>query len=157
LGHFVLGHDRSVDKDVYRPGDDPLEKAANSFAASFLVPRRDLQARAGGDLSSGRVLELATEFGVSYPTLVYRLHNCGLLAGGASQRDGLLAERSAVIAEQLQGGRLSGETQWPPEYTEDAVAAFQRGLIDLDRLAELLEREPAWVRRQLEASDAGEG
>ncbi len=35
--HHVFGHQVAVDQDVGQTGGDPQERAANSFAAAFLV------------------------------------------------------------------------------------------------------------------------
>lgn len=157
--HHVLGHQVAVDQDVGQTGGDPQEQAANSFAAAFLVPEKALRERAEQTpkITPVWVFEVATEFGVSYDTLVYRLHNCGLLRGGYEQRDALRASRIGVVEEALDMPALPERTVFPRDYVRRAVAAYVRGDITLERLAELLEVDPQELARASDESVAGDG
>lgn len=151
LGHHEYGADAAVDV-VIGATTDPEERRANAFAASFLMPRVALAQRvAGRPVTAERVVELANEFGVSYETLVYRLHNLGLLPGGADTRDRLRSERSAVLTNSLRQRRLELRSLLPTEYVKRAIDAYAREDIPLDRLAELLfEDDEARLGRALE-------
>lgn len=93
FGHFRMGHDGTVDRQVAVSGydHDPCEVEANSFAAEFLVPKKALLA---WDEARGRratitledVVRLAWEYGVSAQMMRYRLNTCGLLPLGDLQR-----------------------------------------------------------------------
>jgi Zn-dependent peptidase ImmA (M78 family) len=150
LGHHEYGAQAAVDVFIGAT-TDPEERRANAFAAAFLLPRVALAQRVVGPTPSAeRVVEVASEFGVSYETLVYRLHNLGLLPGGAQRRDQLLAERSAVMTNNLRQRRLERGSILPPEYVKRAIDAYARQDISLDRLAELLYAEDQEVGRALE-------
>jgi Zn-dependent peptidase ImmA (M78 family) len=138
LGHHVYGAPAAL--DVYIGATtDPEERRANAFAASFLLPLDALAQRLpGSEQTPERVIEVANEFGVSYETLVFRLHNRGLLSGGAARRDELLEERSAVMTNNLRQRRLEHGSILPPDYVKRAIDAYARQDISLDRLAELL-------------------
>lgn len=66
-----------------------IEKAANAFAARFLVPAEMLKRsikELGNDQS---IYALAELFGVNYPVIVYQLHNSGAIR--AAQRNRLMS------------------------------------------------------------------
>ena len=110
FGHFRMGHDGVVDRQVSmsRYDHDPCEVEANAFAAEFLVPRKALLAWADERPAAAITLEdvvlLAREYGVSSQVIRYRLETCGLLP------DAELARRlDGEIADGLQvevAGRL---------------------------------------------------
>lgn len=150
LGHHEYGADAAVDVHIGAT-TDPEEKRANAFAASFLMPRDGLAQRVlGATPTADRVVDIANEFGVSYETLVYRMHNLQLLPGGAERRNQLLAERSAVMTNNLRQRRLEQGSILPPDYVKRAIDAYARQDISLDRLAELLFRQDHEVGRALE-------
>jgi len=150
LGHHYYGSVGALDRDVYRPANLE-EKRANAFAACFLVPRSTLSraASAREDIAPERALALANEFGVSYQTMVYRLHNCRLLKGGATKRDELLGARSAIFSDALRDRRVSRQAALPLDYVNRAIDAYGEQLISLDRLAELLFMDEGQVKKLL--------
>jgi Zn-dependent peptidase ImmA (M78 family) len=150
LGHHYYGSAGALDRDVYKPANLE-EKRANALAACFLVPRSTLSRAANSreDIQPERALELANEFGVSYQTMVYRLHNCNLLKGGATKRDALLGARSAIFSDALRDRRDSRQAALPLDYVNRAVDAYGRQLVSLDRLAELLFVDEAQVKKLL--------
>ncbi len=154
LGHHMLGHRAAIDEDVLDVKGRSQEEEANTFAASFLVPRHALQERVrqSSEITPGWVFDLAVEYGVSYNTLVYRLHNCGLLSRGAEQRDELKAASRSVVAEALDMPQPPKETVFPPEFVRDAIAAHVAGEITFERLAELLEVPEAQLQRRLKGA-----
>jgi len=139
LGHHEYGAVSALDEDIHGSAA-PEETRANAFAASFLMPREALAERVGGrqPVPAELVLDVANEFGVSYETLVYRLHNTRLLRGGAAARDSLLAERSFLFTADLRQRRLETRSIVPSDYVVRAVRAYRGDRISLDRLAELL-------------------
>jgi Zn-dependent peptidase ImmA (M78 family) len=150
LGHHEFGDDRALDEDIF-VATTLEEKRANAFAASFLVPKVAIAERMTfkADVSPERVLELANEFGVSYQTMVYRLHNSGWLRGGAAARDVLLESRSAVLTDSLRNRRVTRDTVLPLDYINRAIAAYRDQRISLGRFAELVFMDPSYARRDL--------
>lgn len=79
LGHFVL-HSRlgQIPIRAHRSGDlTLLEKEANSFAASFLMPK-ELFSKEFAKLN-GNISELASKFNVSIMAATWRCKNLGLI------------------------------------------------------------------------------
>lgn len=155
--HHALGHDVAVDQDVTKTDGDPQERAANSFAAALLMPEPALRERTPPRraVTPEWVLDTATEFGVSYEALVYRLHNCGLLYGGAQRRDALLADKIGVLPESLEMPAPPASTAFPTEYVRRAMRAYTDGAITLERLAELIEADADALERLFTERTAG--
>jgi Zn-dependent peptidase ImmA (M78 family) len=150
LGHHEYGEDAAIDL-VVGPNSDPREQVANAFAASFLMPRAAMRQRGyGPQVTPQRGGGIASDFGVSYQTLVYRLHNLHLLPGGAVDRDLLLEERSAVLTNSLRAQRLEERSLLPDDYVKRALDAYGREDISLSRLAELLFEDEGALGRRLE-------
>lgn len=138
LGHHEYGAHAVVDVTTVA-GKDPDEQVANAFAASFLMPRDAVFQRIEGPTPTpDRLVELADEFGVSYPAFIFRLHNLGFLPGGAVERDRLLADPLAKFTSGFRQRHLEERSILPPDYVKRAVDAYRRYDISLDRLAELV-------------------
>jgi Zn-dependent peptidase ImmA (M78 family) len=153
LGHHELHRDHSevvvfVDTNVYSRaiGKSPEEREADAFAAYLLAPtdalRRDLDGVTTKDVTPERVFLLMNRYGLSYQSLVYRLHNSGLIR--ASVRDQLLAagvSRTREL-EELYGSRdddaFFSRPLLPPEFRRAALQMYRHRHISLARLAELL-------------------
>ena len=80
LGH-VLNSDGTtinIDRDLQARSDE--ERLANAFAAAFLMPEKEIReiidefGRGAASLA-----QMLVGFGVSYETLIYRLHNLGII------------------------------------------------------------------------------
>ena len=100
LGH-VLNSDGTtirVDRDLRARCDE--ERLANAFAAAFLMPEPEITETIDqygrGAESLARML---LRFGVSYETLIYRLHNLGII--NAEGRDRLRSIRWASLIKHL--------------------------------------------------------
>ncbi|MDE0161456.1 MAG: XRE family transcriptional regulator [Acidimicrobiaceae bacterium] len=80
LGH-VLNSDGTtinIDRDLRARSDE--ERLANAFAAAFLMPEpkiRETISKYGRQAES--LARMLVGFGVSYETLIYRLHNLGII------------------------------------------------------------------------------
>lgn len=106
LGH-VLNSDGTtiiIDRDLRARSDE--ERLANAFAAAFLMPepeiRETIDQYGRGAESLARML---VGFGVSYETLIYRLHNLGII--NAEGRDRLRRIRWASLIEHLDNDDLA--------------------------------------------------
>lgn len=79
LGHVLLGH---VDKGNPKHRDttfgnyNPVERAANAFAAELVMPEQKVRELFGGASS---VRQLSEAFGVSNAAMSFRLQNLGLI------------------------------------------------------------------------------
>ena len=106
LGH-VLNNDGTtitIDRDLRARSDE--ERLANAFAAAFLMPepeiRETIDQYGRGAESLARML---MGFGVSYETLIYRLHNLGII--NAEGRDRLRRVRWASLIDHLDNDELA--------------------------------------------------
>ena len=91
LGH-VLHHDGNTQMQIdhhLRAEHDRSERAANAFAANLLMPEsRVRSAVANHDHIVEALYPMLISFGVSYETLIYRLHNLQII--NANGRDSLM-------------------------------------------------------------------
>ena len=100
LGHILNrdGATINIDTDMQARTDE--ERLANAFAAAFLMPEpavRETIDRFGRDANC--LARMLLRFGVSYETLVYRLHNLGII--NAEGRDSLRRIRWASLIEHV--------------------------------------------------------
>lgn len=100
LGHILNsdGTTINIDRDLRARSDE--ERLANAFAAAFLMPEPEI--RETVDRYGRRAESLArmlVGFGVSYETLIYRLHNLGII--NAEGRNRLKRIRWASLIEHL--------------------------------------------------------
>ncbi len=93
LGHYVLEHEGSLDREVHLPslaaGRDPLEVAADSFAAEFLMPRwlylHHAKQHGWGTPALGDPLyayQLSLRMAVSYEAACWGLQSQKILSSG---------------------------------------------------------------------------
>lgn len=96
LGHYVNGDLKSNSNIVDTPDtlyrtdghSNPCEVKANKFAAQLLMPKKHIYDKAkelinqsGGSVDSGDFIrEMAQIFGVSKPTMLYRLKGFGIVS-----------------------------------------------------------------------------
>ena len=79
LGHVLLRHvheDKNRLRDTTFGNSDPVERAANTFAAELIMPEQKVREMFIG---SPTVQQLAEAFGVSNAAMSYRLQNLGLV------------------------------------------------------------------------------
>ncbi len=78
LGHVLLGHVHEGKKqlrDTTFGNSDPIERAANTFAAELIMPEQKVRELFKGASS---VQQLSEAFGVSNAAMSFRLQNLGL-------------------------------------------------------------------------------
>jgi HTH-type transcriptional regulator / antitoxin HigA len=84
-GHVLQEKKRDVfieteDKKDYDP-NDPMERDADTFAANFLISKRDLQEfLANGELDDREIAKFASGIGIAPGIIVGRLHHEGYLS-----------------------------------------------------------------------------
>jgi Zn-dependent peptidase ImmA (M78 family) len=87
-GHHVLGHGAKPPEHVMANATSPVERAANAFAAAFLMPapgvRRWFEAHGEPAPDLGTVTRAAAAFGVSAVAMRYRLEALKILRRGAA-------------------------------------------------------------------------
>lgn len=84
-----------------------IERAANAFAARFLVPAEMLKGSINELGETRSIYALAELFGVNYPVIVYQLHNSGLI--NAAQRNRLMSPMG-----QIDDGKVWHQIQKNP-------------------------------------------
>lgn len=169
LGHHRLHHRAVLDgiENVEGKSKDPLEQQAFAFAGEFLAPdqalRGWLEARGDPLIDIAVLARLGVSFGISAPAMLVRLIDAGILQRATQRKE--LKQRVdkgqhrgvekaldlAPVEDQL--ARLQREQaipRLPAKLRENALKAYEAGLIDLDRLALALRRDRHDVERFVE-------
>jgi Zn-dependent peptidase ImmA (M78 family)/transcriptional regulator with XRE-family HTH domain len=161
LGHLLLRHDHgsSITVDESLTGNTQEERQANAFAAAFLMPeaRIDEYLTSYG-LGPESLARMLYDFGVSYESLVFRLHNLRKI--GSMRRDrlqeigwqGLLSmiegsdlrillgpEKAARLISRLREGPGDRPPIW---LASRCFAAYRKGVISVRPLAGLFDVDP---------------
>jgi Zn-dependent peptidase ImmA (M78 family)/transcriptional regulator with XRE-family HTH domain len=171
LGHLLLGRvedDIALDQELAASSD--TERMANAFAAIFLMPERIIRKTldfVGRNTAS--IVNLAYRFGVSFETVVYRLHNLHLI--NSEGRDALMRfnwqQQLAVFATEpgptkltrAQIGQLQSRAgreparRLPGLLVNRAQEGYQKGIISVRPLAELLGEDPRELLERLSSVD----
>lgn len=160
LCHCLVGDAEPVWIDEQLFGTSTREVRANAFAAHFLMPTLGITSAIKSRKIDGQVLtELQHAFGVSLDALLWHLVNLGQIS--ASQRRQFLqigpkalAFRHGYVAEWRSVETQRDAVRPPSRLVRRALEAYSKGLIGIDRLAELFRvRDVEAFRRELE--DAG--
>lgn len=159
LGHLLAGHGEPIALDETLAGSTDDEKAANLFAAEFLMPEAEVRRIIAEEGRGGPALAYLMHcFGVSFETLIYRLHSLreintagrdrlrsigwrGLL--NAIDRDDPRNTVSAEVRKSLaarQGRRP--ERRSPGWLVERTRQGYRRGIVSVRPLAGLLGEDP---------------
>jgi Zn-dependent peptidase ImmA (M78 family)/transcriptional regulator with XRE-family HTH domain len=169
LGHVLAGHaDDSITLDRELSGSTDAERMANAFAASYLMPedyiRKEITDR-GRKVST--LAYLTYMLGVSYESLIYRLHNLRLI--NAEGRDKLKAISWQQLSSRLNNPELSfglsrdqiGRLQYrgtmkpasrpPALLLQRASDGYRKGVISIRPLAGLMGLDPEQLLDQIEA------
>jgi Zn-dependent peptidase ImmA (M78 family)/transcriptional regulator with XRE-family HTH domain len=161
LGHLLLRHDHdsAITVDENLAGNTRAEREANAFAAAFLMPEARIDEYVSDyGLGSESLARMLYDFGVSFESLVFRLHNLrkidstrrdqlqeigwqGLLTviEGSDLRDRLGPEMSARLISRL-GEYPEGR---PPIWLASrCFVAYRKGIISVRPLAGLFNVDP---------------
>lgn len=106
LGHVLNldGQTVNIDTDMKARNDE--ERLANAFAAAFLMPEPEIrQAIDEHGRGADCLARMLLRFGVSYETLVYRLHNLRII--NAEGRDHLRRIRWASLVEHVDDDEIA--------------------------------------------------
>lgn len=168
LGHLLAGHDDGITLDTDLSGWTASERLANAYAASFLMPEADIEncIEEHGALSAESLVTMTYRFGVSFESLIYRLHNLQII--NAQGRDQLrsdgwrallraieqpqLADRIPVTVRKSLLARLGNrpERRAPGWLVGRALAGYREGVISVRPLAGLLDEDPDSLIEQLQ-------
>ena len=151
LGHIFLGDgDEAIRLDVSLTLHTKPEMFANAFAASLLMPQSTVQEEIDMyGVTSKALARLVARFGVSFESLVYRLHNLGHIS--AATRDRLQSRGlPAVLANLGEEDRrralarqgASPERRPPGLLTLRTLRGYQVGVVSVRPLAGLLGQDP---------------
>lgn len=161
LGHLLAGDAAPLHLDEQLFGQGLEEMRANAFAAHFLMPQAGLERRIRGRPVDGQVVcELQYAFGVSLEALLWHLRNLHLIderTRAALQASGpkALALRYGYLTDWEASYRVTPLRRPPARLLRRAMYAYVRGLIGVEVLANLLDKDADDLRRDLE--DAGIG
>ncbi|MGH3922952.1 MAG: ImmA/IrrE family metallo-endopeptidase [Pseudonocardiaceae bacterium] len=123
------------------------EMRANSFAASFLMPERDVKESSAGNFDEDSFVRLVGRLGVSPSALSWRLLNLGLVGDEERIRLGMLTLREYAI----RGGWLEryrartsnqSKVRRPGLLSHDVLEAFEIGRVSAQVAARVLEVQP---------------
>ena len=157
LCHLLLGDGEQVLVDERLTGRSLVEMRANAFAAHFLMPakavRRYLRER---EVDEEVAVELQYTFGVSLEALLWHLVNLDLISDYRRQQIHVLGPKALAFRYGYGGewNRLEHERniRRPPRPVHQrALAAYSKGLIGIEPLADLVgRRDLDALRRDLE-------
>jgi Zn-dependent peptidase ImmA (M78 family)/transcriptional regulator with XRE-family HTH domain len=174
LGHLLASHGEPITLDDTLVGITEDERAANLFAAAFLMPeaevRNVIHERGRGAASLAYLMH---HFGVSFESLIYRLQ--GLKEINAAGRDRLRAIGWSGFLAAIEGDTIRDAI--PPEIRKSLAArqsrrpacrtpgwlvertldGYRRGVVSVRPLAGLLGEDPVdLIERQPWAATAGD-
>jgi Zn-dependent peptidase ImmA (M78 family)/transcriptional regulator with XRE-family HTH domain len=173
LGHLLARRaDDEIALDREMGGSTDTEKLANAFAAAYLLPESEVRQTLNDEgRSMSTLVRLTDSYGVSYETLIYRLHNLRLI--DAAGRDRLIAiswqqlvDRSVPsliqsgyapsrIGKLFARGQQKPAGRPPALLVQRAFDGYRKGVLSVRPLAGLLHVDPAELMRQLPA-DGGD-
>jgi Zn-dependent peptidase ImmA (M78 family)/transcriptional regulator with XRE-family HTH domain len=147
LGHVLSKGGAILTLDANLTALTNWERFANAFAANFLMPEAHVNAivkQQGREV--GSLATMLVEFGVSFESLVYRLHNLALI--NASGRDQLKARGWTGVLNELDDtsrrkalldsmGSLP-EHRAPGLLSDRVFHGYQQGVVSVRPLAGLL-------------------
>lgn len=161
LGHVLADGDTfTVDENLTAHTDS--ERFANAFAATYLMPAHEVRRLTEGGITASNVARMLVQFGVSFESLVYRLHNLGYINYLGRNRlqssgiRGLLAdlddqELARLLLARL-GERGEVETRPPAWLAVRSLLGYRRGVVSARPLAGLLGQDPEDLLETLQAS-----
>ena len=169
LGHHQLGHGSVVDGVAAIDGatGDPKEDQANCFAGEFLAPETALRswmdAHDDPPLRLEVVVQIAICFAISTPAAVVRLSQADILQrpGDRKKLEGEIKRGTHKGIEKLYASEMADDAlskisarnelpRLPARMRKNALAAYAAGIIDIERLAMIMRRDPDTARELVE-------
>jgi Zn-dependent peptidase ImmA (M78 family)/transcriptional regulator with XRE-family HTH domain len=170
LGHVLAGHaDDPITLDRELSGSTDAERMVNAFAANYLMPEDEIYREiAERGLKLSTLAYLTYRLGVSYESLVYRLHNLRLI--NAEGRDKLKSISWQQLSSHLNDPQLSahlgpdqiGRLQYrgtakpagrlPALLLRRAWDGYGKGIISIRPVAGLMGIDPDQLLDEVEAN-----
>ncbi|MHB8319936.1 MAG: helix-turn-helix domain-containing protein [Acidimicrobiales bacterium] len=161
LGHLLSSEEEKLVQDRDLRTRDADERLANAFASEFLMPEPAvLQIVDGLGGSADSLAEMILRFGISYESLIYRLHNIRLI--NAAERDALLRSGWSGLLNQVKDedklARLSGsravdvERRPPLWITDRALRGYKASVLSIKPYAGLVGEQPEVLRERDDAT-----
>jgi Zn-dependent peptidase ImmA (M78 family)/DNA-binding XRE family transcriptional regulator len=163
LAHVLVDDGESITLDTDLSAHSDRERLANAFAATYLMPATTVaEVHDQHGLRPAGLAHMLVTFGVSYESLVYRLHNLGYinyegrnhLRGGGIRA--VLADLDdedltrSILARLAERPRV--ERRPPAWLAGRALAGYRRGVVSVRPLAGLLGVDADELLTNLEAS-----
>lgn len=165
FGHYRLGHLPVVDKTeaIFGKTTNLDEIQARYFAGEFLLPKPALESwlerRLPESIDLEVVARLAAAFGVSAMTARVRLEICEQVAKGpACILDAAISAGEHSRLHRRLGledtfdrlAQAQGDLPRLPSIMQEyGFKALEQGFVEVERLADALGRDPAWVEEQM--------
>ncbi|MQY26047.1 XRE family transcriptional regulator [Nocardia aurantia] len=159
LAHLLAEDDQGLVVDVEQGPQRPQsEVRANAFAASFLMPEREVRELLGPDEIGERdFAQLAWKMRVTVRTLSFRLYNLNMINrqqrerfGGIRTTDAVrVIEQGAVFSNWI---KYSQQRRLPKLLVEDSWQAYLDGATTLRPFASLIDADVDDLRADLEAT-----
>jgi Zn-dependent peptidase ImmA (M78 family) len=151
LGHVLArdGATLTVERDL--SGINTSERLANAFASELLMPQAEIEEILKSYGKNAVALgEIMKRFQVSFESMVYRLHNLGII--NAEGRDNFLSIRFGGLLAQLDSPedragllelRATLDQKRPPRLLiERLLRGYSQGIVSVRPLAEMLNQDP---------------
>lgn len=151
LGHVLARDGETITLDTDLGG--PQEREANAFAAGLLMPEQHVRGTIQDlGFTPDAFATLLLDLQVSFISLVYRLHNLGIInwegrnrlqAIGMSGLVGSIDE--PVLQRQLMTRNAEGasvEPRPPRLLAKRAISGYQMGIVSIRPFAELTDQDP---------------
>ena len=170
LGHLLLSHDGALVVDDNLAGTTQDERQANAFAAAFLMPEEKVDEYVDSyGLGAESLARMICNFGVSFESLVFRLHNLREISGEdcdslhAIGWQGLLRVIEGSGLRQRLGPEISMRlisrldqhpAERPPIWLANrCLTGYQQGIVSARPLAGLFNLDPEEFLDRIQEND----
>lgn len=148
VGHALMdGNGYNVS---YQTNEDYREYRANAFASEFLMPQALVKQIDPGVLTPETIVQYASKFRVNVPAFLIALENAGVITKGENEmfrRMHLKVPKSEQVDYELEDltDHLKGvyemmfDRSITPYYVRLCYEAYEKGVITVDRMAEILD------------------
>jgi hypothetical protein len=161
LAHHLLKDPREIviDSELY-DSSNPMEKRANTFAATLLMPADGLHdVTAGRAIDADVLVELMRHFGSSYSALLYRLASGSVRLLNARARDEWLQKSVSSVLRAANDPAPDDlivpdeSRRVPPRLWRAAQAGYENGRVGIGTLAALVDEDAERLLIRLAAAD----